>query len=141
MNKPRYKKPTKKSRWYVDPALWQHAVSFCRCYPLWIAELCVCDSSKTITDYEHQIHVQTSGDYNPTEALGIRRAELQSKVDIINNAIKAVTDDEPLQVYLRLGVTHHLSYETLREKQIPCGRRQYHQYRREIIFNVAKAIG
>lgn len=141
MNKPRYKKPTRRSRYYVDPVLWQRAIWFCRDYPRWILLLDSCtDSNHTVTDYANQVRVQTSGDSNPTEALGIRRAELQAKVDIVNHAINAVTDNDTLRMYLKLGVTHQLSYETLREKQIPCGRRQYHQYRREIIYNVAQEI-
>lgn len=141
MNKPRYKKPTRRSRYYVDPVLWQRAIWFCRDYPRWIEQLAACsDSNKTVTDYANQVHVQTSGDHNPTEVLGIRRAELQSKVDIVNNAVNSVTDSARLQMYLKLGVTQHISYETLRDKHIPCGRRQYHQYRQEIIYRVAQAI-
>lgn len=137
---PRYKKPTRKSRFYVPPALWDLAIAFCRNYPLWIAELAVCDTSKTITDYENQIRVQTSGDYNPVEEMGIRRAELQRKVDIVNDAAKDVTDSDIMQQYLIMGITHRLSYETMAKQGIPCGRRQYHEYRRAFIYSVSQKL-
>lgn len=136
----RYKRPTKRSKFFVAPALWDHAISFCRCYPIWIAELAVCDTSKTITDYADQIHVQTSGEYNPVEEMAIRRATIQRKVDIVNDAALAASGDEIMQKYLILGVTHHLSYETLSKQNIPCGRRQYHRMRREMIYYVSQRI-
>lgn len=140
-DKIRYKRPTKRSKNFVPPALWDHAISFCRCYPLWIAELAVCDTSKTITNYENRVNVQTSNTYNPVEEMGIRRAELQKKVDIVENSVKEVTNSEILQKYLIMGVTHHLSYETLTNQGIPCGRRQYHEFRRAIIYLISQKIG
>lgn len=138
MKEQRYRKPTKRSRYYVPPALWNHAISFCRCYPLWVAALSACDSSRAIR-YDLD-RVQTSGDGNPTEQLGIRRAELQRKIDIIHDASAAVTESEPMQKYVIMGVTHGLSYETLEQQGIPCSRNTYHAYRRKMIFNVSQAI-
>jgi len=140
MNKIRYKRPTKRSKNFVPPALWDHAISFCRCYPLWIAELSVCDTSRTITNYEDRVNVQTSGDYNPVEELAIRRAELQRKIDIVEDAAKLITESEPLQKYIIMGVTHQLSFETLAGQGIPCGRRQYYEYRRAMIYFVSQKI-
>lgn len=134
------RRPTAKSKYYVPFALWDNAITFCRCYPLWIAELSVCDTSKTITDYENQIHVQTSGDYNPVEEMAIRRVKLQEKVDIVENAARAMTSSEIMVKYLIMGVTHHLSYDTLQKQGIPCGRRQYHEMRRGMIYHVAQQI-
>ena len=146
MKEQRYRKPTKRSRYYVAPALWNHAISFCRCFPLWVAELSACDSSRAIR-YDLD-KVQTSGDNNPTEQLGMRRAELQRKVDIINTSAAAVTDSDPMQKYIIMGVTHGLSFEVLEHlplqdtklQGIPCSRNTYHAYRRKMIYNVAMAI-
>lgn len=133
------RRPTKKSKHYVAPALWDHAITFCRCYPLWKAELSVCDSSRAIR-YDKD-RVQTSGDFDPTETLGIRRAELQKKVDIVEQAAAEATVSEVIQELLILGVTHGLSYDTLSAKYgIPCGYRQYHECRRTMIKHVADKI-
>ena len=133
------RRPTKKSKHYIVPALWDHAITFCRCYPLWKAELSVCDSSKAIR-YDID-RVQTSGDYDPTETLGIRRAEIQEKVDLVERAAAIATQSEVIQELLILGVTHGLSYDTLCAKyHIPCGFRQYHEYRRIMIKYIADKI-
>ena len=133
------RRPTKKSKHYVAPALWDHAITFCRCYPLWKAELSVCDSSKAIR-YDID-RVQTSGDYDPTETLGIRRAEIQEKVDLVERAAAIATQSEVIQELLILGVTHGLSYNTLRMRfDIPCGHNQYNEYRRTMIKYIADKI-
>lgn len=141
MNSPRYKKPTRKSRFFVAPPLWELAIAFCRNYPLWVAELSVCDTSKTITNYSDHLKVQTSSDYNPVEEMAIRRMELKKKVDIIDTAAACVADSEIMRKFLIMGVTHHLSYETLKTQGIPCGRRQYHELRRSMIYCVSQKIG
>ena len=133
------RRPTKKSKHYVAPAIWDHAISFCRCYPLWLAELSVCDSSRAIR-YDKD-RVQTSGNYDPTESLGIRRAELQQKIDIVNNAAASTVQNEVIRDLLILGVTHGISYDTLKAKyNIPCGFRQYHEMRRTMIKFIADEI-
>lgn len=139
MDKTRYKRPTKRSKNFVPPALWDHAISFCRCYPLWIAELAVCDTSKTITDYT-QPKVQAGNGDNPTERLAIRRAKLSEKIRTVEKAAKTVSDSETMQKFIIMGVTHHLSYETLKKQGIPCGRRMYHELRREMIYLVSQEL-
>ena len=138
MKKPRFKKPTKRNRFYVPGAIWEHATKFCKCYPLWVAELSACDSSRAIR-YDLD-KIQTNGDSNPTEDLGIKRAELQRKIDIVENSVNAVTESKPLRKFLLLGVTHGLSFETLEQQHIPCGRRMYYEMRREVIFRVSKEL-
>lgn len=137
--KTRYKRPGKRSKTFVPPAIWDNAVSFCRCYPIWLAELMVCDTSKTITDYS-QPKVQTSGGYNSVETLAIRRERLREKVDIVENAANATSDSELMRKFLIMGVTHGLSYDTLAKQGIPCGRRMYHELRREMIYRVSQEI-
>ena len=134
-----YKKPTKRSRWFVPPEIWSNAITFCRCYPLWKAEMSVCDTTRTITDYTRD-KVQTSNIGSPTEQLAIRRAKLSEKIAIVENAAAAVSDGEIMQKFIIIGVTHHLSYETLQKQGIPCGRRMYHELRREMIYRVSQEI-
>lgn len=136
--KKRYKRPTKRSKYFVPPAIWDNAISFCRCYPIWIAELAVCDSSRAIR-YD-QPKVQTSGDFDPTETLAIQRAKLREKIKIVEDAAEETAENEVMKKYLILGVAHHLSFDTLQKKGIPCGRRMYHELRREMIYRVAQEL-
>lgn len=135
----RGRRPSKHSKHYVPAEIWDNAVTFCRCYPLWVAELSVCDSSRAIR-YDN-VRVQTTNDYDPTEELALRRAKLREKIAIVENAAKEAADSEAMQKFLIMGVAHHLSYETLRTQNIPCGRRMYHELRREMIYLVSREIG
>lgn len=140
MNKPRYWKPTKRSKNYVPGEIWDNAIAFCRCYPLWVAEYRVCDTPKTITNYSHQVKVQTSGDFNPVEAAAIRRARLKEKMDIVEQAADQACDNAVLRKYLILGVTRGLSYSTLQKQGIPCSRNYYHRLRREMIYHISQNL-
>ena len=133
------RRPTKTSKHYILTVLWDYAISFCRCYPQWLAELSVCDSSCAIR-YDKD-RVQTSNNYDPTETLGIRRAELEAKIKVVEDAAAIAARDEVIRELLILGVTHGLSYNTLKTRyNIPCGLNQYHESRRTMIKAVADKI-
>lgn len=135
---PRYKRPTKRSKNYVPGEIWDLALRFCRCYPLWIAELSVYDTSQAIR-YDKPA-IQTSGDYNPTEETAIRHSKLQGQVKIVEQAAEQTCQSETMTKFLIMGVTHGLSYETLDKQGIPCGRRMYYELRREMIYKVSQEI-
>lgn len=135
---PRYKRPTKRSKTYVPGELWDFALRFCRCYPLWLAEISVYDTSQAIR-YDKPA-VQTSGDSNPVEDTAIRHAKLKDQVAIVENAAARTCDNEVIRKYLIMGVTHGLSYETLDKQGMPCGRRMYYEMRREMIYLVSQEI-
>ena len=63
-----YRRPKKKSPYFVEPEIFDNVVTFCRCYPLWVKELqTLPDSSRAIT-YDKD-KVQTSPMDQMLEAL------------------------------------------------------------------------
>lgn len=134
----RYKRPTKRSKNYVPGELWDYALKFCRCYPIWIAELSVYDTSQAIR-YDKPV-IQATNDFNPTEETALRHAKLMENVQIVEGAARQTCDGEIMTKFLIMGVTHGLSYETLEKQGIPCGRRMYYELRREMIYRVSQEL-
>lgn len=122
----------------LTPRQLRYVRSFCRMYREWVAMINTCDASKGIR-YD-LVRVQTSPGDSSTETLGIKRADLQSKVDIIEGAVQSVTDSEVLQKFLLIGITEPMSYDGLCAKGIPCGRTLYHQLRKQALSLIAERI-
>lgn len=122
----------------LTPRQLRYVRSYCRMYREWRAMIATCDASKGIR-YDLP-RVQTSAGDSSTETLGIRRAALQTKVDIIEDAVRSVTESEVLQGFILLGITEPMSYERLTVKGIPCGRTLYHQLRSQALFLIAQKI-
>jgi uncharacterized glyoxalase superfamily metalloenzyme YdcJ len=73
-----------------------------------------------------QDRVETSGDFDPVESAGIRRAELSKKIEIIEQT--AMEADKDLFQWILQGVTDEFaSYKYLRMiKGIPCSYNTYY---------------
>lgn len=125
------------SRYYLPKEEFLTVVHYCRQYPLWIAELKTePDASRAIV-YDKD-RVQTSGDYNPTEELAIRRVEIAEKVKVLEEVIRSVDSD--LYDWLILGVCYGMTYFQLQQMGIPCGKAMYYDRRRRLYFEMSKKI-
>ena len=84
--------------------------------------------------------VQTSGDYDPVETAGIRRAELAEKIEIIEQTVNET--DKELYRWLIKGVTEEFAtYRYLRYTlNMPCGDQKYYRARRRFYFLLSKKI-
>ena len=122
----------------LTPREYKYVRAFCQRYKEWLKMIATCDASKGIR-YD-LVRVQTSAGESSTETLGIKRASLQAKVDIINDAVSSVTESEALQRFILLGITEPMSYERLYALGMPCGRTLYHQLRRQALFLIAEKI-
>lgn len=135
----RYKAPTKRSKYYLPRPVYRHAVTFCECYKTWRDDIIDIDKeAPKAIDYTTDKIKADAGD--PTAEKAMKRAALQKKVEIIDRAAADVVKSETLRQFIILGITTPLSYEDLTTINIPCGRRQYYQYRREIIYRIAKEL-
>lgn len=115
------------------------AKAFCQKYGEWKAELNYnSDAAKGIS-YDLP-RVQTSAGDSSTETFGIKRANLQRKIDIVEDALNSVTESEALREFIRMGLTVPLTYEVLTAKGIPCGRTLYYQLRKQALFLIAQKI-
>lgn len=132
------RRPTKRSKYYVPAEIWDHAISFLRCYPVWVKEARIYDTASAIR-YDLP-KVQTSGDYNPVEQTAMKHAKLRDKIEMVEDAAAYATGNKVLQQFLIKGATQGLSYETMRKQGIPCGPRQYYRMRRKMICFIAKIL-
>lgn len=134
----RYKRTSKKSRWYLNNELYDTVLHYARNYPEWKAEYEFCDPNGAIR-YDTE-HVQTSGGYDPTETMGIRHVALKDKIDKIEEAARIAAPEEALRKYLMLGVCYGLTRYQLEQKQMPCSRNTYAAMRGRFYYELAQMI-
>lgn len=133
-----YRRPSKKSKWYLDNELYDTVLHYARNYPSWIAECKFYDTNGAIR-YDKE-RVQTSGDYDPTETTGIRHAMLRDKIDKIEEAAKAAAPEEKLREFLIMGVCYGKTWYQLRAMMIPCNRNEYSSMRGRFYYELAQNI-
>lgn len=113
------------------------ALHWCLRYPQWEKELSVLPDSSRAIRYDQE-RVQTSGDYDSTFELAIKRVDIEAKKALLEEIVRSV--DESLYNYLIMGVGYGFTYYQLKERGIPCGRRQYYERRYLIYEKVANRI-
>jgi hypothetical protein len=129
--------PKGRGQYKLPPEIYRLAVQWCRCYPVWVRELeTPPDTSKAIT-YD-QDKVQTSGGYDATAELAIRRMELAKKVRLINDVAKMTTPD--LYTWLLKGVTENYTADQLIAQGMPCSKNLYYRKRYIFYYKLAKRI-
>ncbi len=76
----------------------------------------------------------------PTERTGIKRAELSTKMDLIERTAREA--DEALARYILIGVTEeNATYQALKRiYNIPCGQTMYYNRRRRFYWLLAKKL-
>ena len=134
----RYRRPTKKSKYYVEKRLYDAAVHWVRLYPDWVQELKEYDTGQAIR-YD-RVQVQTSGNFDPTEAAGIRKAELSQKVELVEDAAREAVKNNVLRMWILYGVTNGIPFDQLAAKGIPCGKDMFYESRRAFYYHVAQRI-
>lgn len=131
------KTPTEKSRWYVPTEDFKTAVHWALRYPLWVAELSVePDTSKAIV-YDRD-KVQTSGGYNPTESVAIRRVEMRRKKELLEAIVDLAGHD--IYKYLLLGVTEGLTVWQLKDMGMPCEKDYFIERRQRFYYELSRRI-
>ena len=126
-------------KYALDKNEYLNAVYYARRYRKWLDEYhALADSGKGIR-YDLD-KVQTSGDYDPVEAAGIRRAELSKKIKQIEQT--AIETDPDLAQWILQSVTDEFatfSYLS-RVKGLPCSRNTLSRRRSKYYFLLAQKI-
>lgn len=131
------KTPNKKSKYYIEAPFYRMAVSWCLCYWSWKDMLSAkTDSSKAIR-YDLD-KVQSSNTSDPTSDIGIQRAELQSRIDLLESTIRKIAPE--IEKYMLEGVTIGLNFYQLENKGMPCSANYYYAKRQQIYYEIAKAL-
>ena len=127
--------PKQKNKYYLPKHEYWMTVHFCMNYGEYKKQLAELDGQKALVLDGMPHGTETS---DPTAVIAEKRAKLQGKIDIIENAIREV--DASLYDYLLLGVTTDASYGYLSDLGMPCGKDYYIKRYREIYYKIAKEI-
>ena len=129
--------PKQNSKYYLPKEVFLTAVHFCLQYPYWLSELNLVFDARQGIAYDKD-RVQTAGNYDSTSSLGIKRAEMSKKVDLINDTAKEVADHQ--FVWLILGCCYGEPYYKLQQRGIPYGKDLYYKQRRLFYYKLSEKI-
>ena len=130
------KRLSKKSKWYLPYETRATVIHYARQYREWKNEYNTIGGTGSY-NMDGMPHGQN--DTDTTQRDGMRRAELSSKIQLIEDTVREV--DEDIYKWLLIGVTQKVSYDYLRNSlDIPCGERQYHEKKREFHYRLSKKI-
>lgn len=108
---------------------------FCLQYPEWKNDLKVL--TDTVKGIGYSEKAKGGGGENQTEKLAIKRLELRSKCELVEQA--AIEADPDLYPYIISGATRGLTYRYLREREhMPCGRNVYYDRRRRFFWILSR---
>jgi len=126
-------------KYALDKNEFLHAKYYALRYNKWRDEYEALEDSSKAIRYDKD-RVQTSGDFDPVEYAGIRRAELAKKIETIEKTAEEV--DESLYKWLLQGVTD--SFATFKYlsmvKHMPCSRATYYRLRHRFYYSLSQKI-
>ena len=128
--------PKQGGKFYLPKEEFLTIVHFCKQYPTWLNFLGLIDARQGIS-YDKD-PVQSSSGYDSTSALGIRRAMVSKKVDIINAAAKYVAGEQ--YHWLILGCCYDRPYYALKHLGIPYSKNSYYRLRRQFYYELSTKI-
>lgn len=128
---------SRESEYFIPGNLYRQCIYFCRQYPDWAATLSSPPDSGKGIDYSVP-RVQTSGDFDPVEAEGIRRHQYAIKKQKVDDAIMEAAPE--IAKWMLQGVAYRRTYEELEAMGMPCGRRFYFERRRRFFFILSQKI-
>lgn len=133
------RQPNVNNKWHIPCQCYRLAVEYALNYDNWKNEIgSLRDQSKAIR-YDKD-KVQSSCDYNPTQEAAIRAAELQRKIDIIDQAIGKVGGD--MERYLRLHVCNGYTYWQLTNGRhhMPLNKNDFGELRQHFYYELYQNI-
>ena len=133
-----YRLPTKKNKYYLPKHTYLACIHYALQYRDWKAYLDAERDTRGAIRYDKD-RVQTSNDYDSTSATAIRMIEIQNKVDMIEECIKAVCD-EGMVKYLRLSVCYGFTIYQLLDIGMPCSKNYLSKLRQQFYYELSKTI-
>lgn len=129
--------PQPNSKYYLPKEVFLTTVHFCRQYPYWLTELDLIFDARQGIAYDKD-RVQSSNNYDSTSDMGMRRAAMSRKIDLINDAAREVAGHQ--FKWLILGCCYGRPYYQLRHDGIPCGKNMYYQWRRRFYYELSQKL-
>ena len=131
--------PSKDSKYYLPTNCYKLSQDYALNYDTWMAEIrSLRDQSKAIR-YDKD-KVQSSNDYNATEAAAIEIIELQAKIDKIEMTITEVS--EGLDNYIKLAVCNGFTYTQLTSGRyrMPLNKNEFGEIKHHFYYNLYEKI-
>lgn len=123
--------------YYLPKEEYWTVIHYARQYPAWLKELrTIPDTSKAIS-YDGE-RVQTSGGYDSTAEVAMRRAMLDKKRKLVEDTAQEAGKE--IAVYLLRGVTLGTSFDDLKGQGLPCEKDMYYNRRRRFYWLLAQKI-
>lgn len=135
----RYRTLSERNKYYIPKEDYLTAIHYSLRLPLWVAEIEATADTRDAIRYDKD-KVQTSNNYDSTEAAGIRIYELSKKVSIIKETIETASDGSGLDRWLEMGVCYGFTFYQLKEKGMPCERDMYYNIRQRYYYLLAQKI-
>lgn len=128
---------SKKNRYWIPKHRYLELVHFCLQYDQWKKDYADLMGLRSVNT-ENSRH--SSGTGNPTEAAGMRAANLSKKIEAIDQAAQEA--DPQIAKWILAGVTKEdTSFDTLKKKyRIPCERKMYYNRRRKFFWILSKKV-
>ena len=135
----RGRKPSIKSPYYLPGKAYSLAMEYANNYDMWMAELTALRNQSKGIDYSKD-KVQSFGGYDPTEAAAIDIAELQSKLDKIDETLMEVSED--MANYIKLAVCYGYTYRqlTMGRLKMPLNKNDFGRIKHHFYFELYKKI-
>ena len=133
----KYRVLSPKNKYYIPKEDYLTVIHYSLRYPLWIAEVEDARDTSTGLRYDKD-KVQTSPNGDMIYNAANRAIELSKKVEMIDGIINKCA--EGMDYYLRLGVCYGLTFDQLKQRNIPCERDMYYRIRQKYYYELSQLI-
>lgn len=133
----KYRVLSPKNKYYIPKEDYLTAIHYSLRYPLWVAEVEDTRDTSTAIRYDKD-KVQTSPNGDMIYNAATRAIELSKKVEMIDRIIEQCA--EGMDYFLRLGVCYGLTYDQLKDRDMPCERDMYYRIRQRYYFELSHLI-
>ena len=128
-----------KNKYYIPKEDYLTAIHYSLRYPLWLAEVKDARDTSTAIRYDKD-KVQTSPNGDMVYNAATRAIELSKKIDMIDSLIQQCARGKIMERYLRLGVCHGLTFDQLKQRDMPCERDSYYEMRQRYYYELSRLI-
>lgn len=135
----KYRQLSTKNKYYIPREDYLTAIHYSLRYPLWVAEVEDARDTSTAIRYDKD-KVQTSPSGDMIINAATRAIELSKKVELIDGIIKRCADGSVMEYYLRLGVCYGLTFDQLKQRDMPCEHKKYYEMRRRYYYELSQVI-
>lgn len=134
----RSRRPKRTSKYWIEPEIFDNVVTFCRCYPVWVKELQSFPDGNRAIQYDKD-KVQSSGNYDATATLALKRLEIERKVNTILTTAK-IASPELWEWIIKDVTSSDYSVTDLIQQGMPASVNHYTNVRRYFYYLLSTRI-